>query len=118
MPREKKMPPIVTKDWLTNKVEENPTLIIGRALVAIFKRQTSEERDGNLTKYHNGIGFSGQDARLGSIGAKYYLKHGTLTEGLMRGWLKTGRNGLPRITKYTRQLNEIAIQKQNGRNTQ
>jgi hypothetical protein len=99
----------VTKDWLTKQIEIAPALVIGRALVAIFKLQTFEEKASNVTKFHNGIGFSANDARLGCIGAKYYLKHGTLTEGLMKGWLKKDKKGLPRITKYANQLNRIAM---------
>ncbi len=104
-----KQQPIVTKDWLTKQIEIAPALVIGRALVAIFKLQTFEEKASNVTKFHNGIGFSANDARLGCIGAKYYLKHGTLTEGLMKGWLKKDKKGLPRITKYANQLNRIAM---------
>src|SRR5690606_40017154 len=109
---------IVTREWLAQKVKENPQRTIGRALVAIFRRQTAEEKSGNLTKFHNGVGFSSNDARLGCIGAKYFIKHGTLSESLMKGWLKADKKGLPRIVKYVRQLNEIAIERlQNEANT-
>jgi hypothetical protein len=108
MPRISK-PVLVSRDWLKQKVEENPSRTIGRALVAIFRKQTTDERINNSTKLHNGVGFSANDARLGCIGAKYYLKHGKLSDGLMKGWLKPDKRGYPRIVKYVRQLNEIAI---------
>jgi hypothetical protein len=110
--KKKSQKPIVTKEWLANKVKHNPRFTIGRALVAIFRLQTENEKDSNVTKFHNGVGFSSNDARLGCIGAKYFIKHNTLTDGLMKGWLKLGKDGLPRITRYARQLNKIAIHKQ------
>lgn len=103
---------IVTKSWLKAKVEENPSLVIGRALVALFQRQTSEEKNSNGTKFKNGVGFSANDARIGTLAAKYYLKHGTLLEWQLKPWLKIV-NDYPRITKYTKQLNEIANEKLN-----
>lgn len=98
----------VTKAWLKAKVEEDPERVIGRALVAIFRRQTEEEKGNNRTKNKNGVGFSYNDGRIGSIGAKYFMKHGTLTENLMKGWLKEDKKGYPRICRYSKQLNNIA----------
>lgn len=102
---------IVTKKYLVDRIAKDPAWVIGRILVAIFNRQTSEEASNNLTKFHNGVGFSSNDARLGCIGAKYFIKHGTLTDGLMKGWLKLDKHGFPRITKYAQQLNDIAMTK-------
>lgn len=111
MPRKPKTLKLVTKEWLASKVEENPARTIGRALVALFRYQTEEEKNSNFTKFVNGVGFSANDARLGCIGAKYYMKHGTLSESLLKGWMKKDKNNLPRITKYVRQLNLIAVSK-------
>lgn len=100
---------LVTKEFLKTKLAENPTLVIGRALVAIFNNQTAEERAHNTTKFHNGVGFTGTDGRIGAITAKYYLKHKRLEDWQIKNWLKpTGKNQEPRILKYAEQLNRIA----------
>lgn len=85
--------------------------VIGRALVALFHKQTRTEQAANHTDNLNFVGFSGSDARDGSITAKYYLKHGTLLPWQIENWMKPFR-GFPRITKYARQLNDIATAKQ------
>lgn len=85
--------------------------IIGRALVALFDRQTKDEKVLNDTNRWNMVGFSGADAKSGSLTAKYYLKHKTLLEWQIDRWMKTQRNGLPRLCKYWKQLNEIAVEK-------
>jgi hypothetical protein len=103
--------PIVTKQWLAEKVRANPSYVIGRALLALFKRQTEAEQAYNITKLHNGIGFSANDARVGCIAAKTYLKYGSLQGKLLQAWLKPNKQGLPRIVKYSNQLNEIALQR-------
>lgn len=102
---------IVTKDWLTEKIKQNPTFWIGHALVAIFKNQEQEERAANTTRLKNGIGFSANDARIGSLSAKYFLKHGTLLDWQLKPWLKQNIDCQPRICKYAKQLNEIAVNK-------
>ncbi|RKZ15598.1 hypothetical protein DRQ53_08595 [bacterium] len=107
---------IVTRDWLKTYVETQPRQkveqMIGRALVALLKRQTADEQASNDTREENGIGFSGADARSGSITAKSYIKNkGKLLDWQMEKWTKPARNGYPRISKYHRQLNEIALEK-------
>lgn len=99
---------VVTKEWLTAKIAENPEHVIGRALVAIFKRQTLAEQSSSSTIKHNGVGFTGPDARFGSFVAKYFIKHGTLKDWHVRVWTKPNKKGQPRIVKYAKQLNEIA----------
>ena len=99
---------IVTKDWLRAKLETNPTLVIGRALVAIFNNQTSQEKAGNTVTFLNGVGFTQSDARIGSLGAKYFLKHGRLEDWQIKIWAGLNKRGEPRILKYAGQLNMIA----------
>ncbi len=86
--------------------------VIGKALVQIFRRQTESEQASNTTNNLNNIGFAGCDARSGSIHAKYFIKHRKLDQWMIDKWLKIGRSGYSRLTKYHRQLNEIAIEKQ------
>lgn len=106
------MSKLVTRESLIKLLqnEERRQHVIGRALVVLFHGQTKTEQAANVTNLHNDIGFSGSDARDGSITAKYYLKHGTLLPWQVENWMKPFR-GFPRITKYTRQLNQIAQEK-------
>lgn len=85
--------------------------VIGRALVALFNNQTRDEQSANHTTQDNTIGFSGSDAKSGSITAKYYLKHKTLLPWQVDMWMRDFR-GFPRICKYVRQLNAAAAVRQ------
>lgn len=105
------MKTIVTKEWLVARIALNPSLVIGRALVAIFRNQTELEKANNVTRLQNGIGFTGTDGRIGAITAKYFIKHGTLLEWQIKNWLRPNRKGEPRIVKYANQLNQIANEK-------
>lgn len=84
--------------------------VVGRALVALFKRQTVDERVQHTASHYNSIGFAGPDARSGSLTAKYYMKHNRLEEWMVEQWTKDFR-GRPRLCKYHRQLNQIAMEK-------
>jgi len=109
------MSKIVTATSLANMIntaDANKRIkIVGRALVALFNRQTEDEKTVNDTREHNSIGFSGSDGKSGSLTAKFFLKHGTLLDWQLDKWLKPARNGLPRICKYHKQLNHIATVK-------
>lgn len=95
---------------LTGKDDAHVKQVVGRALVALFDRQTRAEQKGNNVQNSNMLGFSGVDAKSGSITAKYFIKHKTLEDWQLETWMRDFR-GHPRITKYARQLNEIAIEK-------
>lgn len=99
---------IVTKDYLKTMVEKDACSTIGRALAALLKRQTLEESKNNTTSKLNGVGFSKNDGRIGTLGAKTFLKNGPLQDWQIAPWLKPDAKGYPRICKYWRQLNEIA----------
>lgn len=81
--------------------------VIGRALVVIFNQQTRSEQSSNNTEIHNMVGFSGSDAKGGSLTAKYYLKHKTLLPWMVDNWMRDFR-GSPRICKYWKQLDRAA----------
>ena len=83
---------------------------IGKALVAIFGNQTQDEKSANSVDTNNNIGFASCDSRDGCITAKYFIKHNTLLDFQVENWLAEWR-GAPRITKYHRQLNDIATSK-------
>jgi len=86
--------------------------IVGRALVALLKRQTSAEQNCQQTLDANGIGFSGCDGRTGTVSAKVFRNTGTMKGWVLDKWLKPQKNGYARITKYHKQLNEIAVERE------
>ncbi len=106
---------MITRDSLKKmlEVEDRDYVIrvIGRALVAIHNNQTASEQVANITHEHNGIGFSGTDARSGSMTAKFYIKHGKLLDWQVERWMKLDKAGYPRLCKYHKQLNTIAVAK-------
>lgn len=109
------MTALVTKQSLTDMLEAADDVkkaqIIGRALVALFDRQTAAEQSTDNTREHNGRGFASCDARGGSLTAKSFLKSKTLAAWQVDRWT-TIKHGYPRICKYAGQLNEIALEKQ------
>ena len=104
---------IVTAESLNGMLQDpvKRPHVIGRALVALFRRQTEAERQANDARVWNTVGFSGADARRGSLTAKYYMKHHNLLDWQIEQWMRPTRNGLPRVCKYWRQLNEIALER-------
>lgn len=104
---------MVTRESLQQMINTAPKVkqiaIVGRALVHIYSRQTDLEKSANDTIVHNGVGFTGTDGHSGCLTAKAYIKNKTLQDWQLRKWLKRNRHGISRITKYHRQLNEIAM---------
>jgi hypothetical protein len=78
---------------------------------SIINNQEADEQRANATKDHNGIGFTGADARSGSITAKYFLKHNRLEPWQLQVWTRKNKSGIPRIAKYWSQLNQAAKKK-------
>lgn len=103
---------IVTKASLIKMLEDDTKriVVIGRACVALFERQTDDEQVANVTTESNFRGFSQSDARQGSLTAKYYIRHRTLADWMVEKWMKDWR-GAPRIAKYWKQLDEVAKRK-------
>ena len=93
---------------LDNPNDKYVVQVIGRALVVLFKNQTRDEQAMNSTNKDNGIGFTGADAKSGSITAKYFIKHNTLLDWQVERWTKRASNGYARLAKYHKQLNEAA----------
>jgi hypothetical protein len=106
------MPAIVTKQSLTAMLNraapEKRIQIVGRALIALFDRQTQAEQNANSTDNSNGVGFASCDARSGSLTAKSFLKNKTLSAWQLDRWMAPQKDGFPRICKYAKQLNAIA----------
>lgn len=109
---------IVSKDSFQQMLDKaeasDPHLlvhILGRALVVLFKRQTVAERQVNTVNVDNGIGFTGADGKSGCIGAKYYIKHGSLPDWVIDKWMARNPKNVYRIVKYHKQLNEAAVER-------
>lgn len=115
MAKKNSPPPLVTKQSLTDMLaaadDAKKVRIVGRALVALFNMQTESERQGDATTNHNGVGFTSCDGRTGSLSAKFFIKHGTLAAWQVKLWTDHTANGFPRICKYSRQLNDIAVER-------
>src|ERR1035437_5082843 len=85
-------------------IATNPKAV-EKAILAIYNRQTQDEKQERTTKYSNGIGFSGADVSLG---------------GYLAGWLLSGKHlsgkflskGRLLAYKYRGQLFDIAKDKQ------
>jgi len=102
---------LVTKEKMVRWILQDPIRTIGRALVAIYRNQLPQEQASKATIFRNGIGFTGSDARIGTLAAKYYMEHDTLEPWQIKIWIGLNKKGLPRITKYSEQLNQIANDK-------
>ena len=105
---------LVTKDsliaMLAEADQEKQIKIVGRALVAILAFQTASEQEAKVASEDNGVGFSGLDAKAATLTANSFQARGTLVQWQLEQWLRDYR-GAPRITKYWKQLNRIAIEK-------
>ena len=81
---------------------------VGRALIVLNERQTADEQRAEDTKYDNGVGFTGADARMGTSMAGFFSRNGYLSVKQLAYWRKPNVRGVPRIAKYATQLLEIA----------
>ena len=121
----------VSKVWTENEIVE---LVTGsdtaamRAVLAVWKRQTEDEKSSHTTRHDNTVGFSQADAGHGTSMARWMMGFGwntgtTMTEaaedGTMRrkigGACKRAGGTMSRMdlcrklaVKYRRQLMEIA----------
>lgn len=106
---------MITKNSLDRMIDEasveRRSLIVARAVLALWKRQTYTEQADNDTQVTNYRGFTKSDARQGGLTAKYFLKHGKIEDWMVERWLKPDVRGTRRISKYWRQLDQIAKEK-------
>jgi hypothetical protein len=79
-----------------------------RAIIAIYNRQTEDEKSASSTRHTNGIGFAGPDASLGSYYAKWLLSGRSLSGNHL---LKARKM----MMKYRGQLTRIANQNEEKR---
>jgi hypothetical protein len=90
-------------NYFKQKIIENDKWLY-RAILALFNKQTSDEKRIGDTKYRNNVGFSGADARLLTYYANYIIRFGQLNEYHK----KIARN---KILKYSNQLVKISEEK-------
>lgn len=81
---------------------------IGRALVVLKNRQTTDEQVQEQTKYRNGRGFRPCHARMGVSMGDFFEKRGFLSPKQVAYWRKPMADGNSRIEIYARQLLEEA----------
>jgi len=91
---------IWTRDEIKAKLNEDPKWV-ERGIVAIYKRQTEDEKRSEATKIHNGVGFNKVDAGFLTSLAKAIEKYGRLTP-------KQLTYGRKKVMKYSGQLVKIA----------
>jgi hypothetical protein len=84
---------------------------IGRALVLLNKRQTYSERRAKEVQRINGRGFTPIDAEMGTDMANFYLRANFLTPKQVAVWRRCNSQGIPRICKYWKQIQEDAMEK-------
>jgi len=94
----------ITKEQMKEWLETAPKPRLANALVNLYERQTLDEQSAQMTKYHNGVGFSACDAEILSSLAEWWARKNFFTDkqaNLVRRKLK----------KYCGQLVEIANDK-------
>ena len=63
---------------LRKQIAEKDSTAI-HTLMFVFDKQVEDEQDHEVVKYHNGVGFKPQDAKMGSSFAKWYKEKGFFT---------------------------------------
>lgn len=106
----------VTREWIDNYINTQPdhkvSNMVGRALVALYNRQTPDERQTETATHDNHRGFDAFDAKQGTEAAQYFIKYGCFyLKWQWQQWTRKNKRGIPRIAKYAKQLNEVAEEK-------
>ena len=100
----------ITREYITHLLRTNDKAV-ARALVALNKRQTSDEQRSQATRYHNCQGFMPMHARMGTSMAQFYERNGYLSPKQVAYWRRVTPSGKARIEKYVGQLLVIAQEK-------
>jgi len=94
------------KETIQELLEKNDTAVL-RAVLAIYDRQTEDEKDIRGTRHLNSVGYSGVDGEIMSSFARQIQKRNSLSPKQMVIARK-------KMKRYWRQLVEIA--NENGKN--
>ena len=89
-----------TREQIKEKLETDDQWLC-RGLLAIYKKQTENEKANEVTNQRNGVGFSRIDAMFLTSLAKNFTKWGRLTKGQKFCLRKS-------MLKYSGQLSRIA----------
>ena len=89
-----------TKEEIRFKMDTNNEWLY-RGLLAIYDRQTADEKNDGVTKHENSVGFSGCDSSFLSNAARFYKQAGFLTPRQLSKVRKA-------MLKYAEQLAKIA----------
>lgn len=98
------MATVTEKKWTKEKVADillNSDKDVWASLKKLYSYQTADEQNTDSTRYRNGVGFTGYDAKIMTSLAKSYLKYGHLTP-------KQTALARRKIMKYAGQLAKIA----------
>ena len=93
---------IWTEDEIKILIQENDKVLYG-ALKKLYAEQTADEQADGNTKYNNGVGFNGADAKIMSSFAEFLNKTGFLTP-------KQKIIARKKLIKYKKQLTRLANQ--------
>lgn len=89
-----------TEDEIKMYVQTNDKVLYG-ALLKLYAQQTADEQTDGNTKYYNGVGFNGADAKIMSSFAQFLKRTGFLTD-------KQKAVARKKLVKYNRQLTRLA----------
>lgn len=73
---------MASKVWTRGEIEtllRSNDRAVERGIVAIFNRQTGDEKDAGTVNHHNNRGFSGNNSKSGTYFARWVLSGRTLT---------------------------------------
>ena len=93
-----------TKEEIKEKLEANNSssvIWIQRGILAIYAKQTEDEKFEKSTNYNNNVGFTGVDAKILSSFAEQLIKGWTLS----KKQIEIAKKKMP---KYAGQLSKIA----------
>lgn len=92
------------KKWKAEEIQhqiEHDDKWLYRALLAIYNRQTEDEKNSEVTQHENNVGFNGPDSNVMTRYAKRYQRYGMLYGSEKNDCRK-------RLLKYCKQLAKIA----------
>lgn len=104
----------VTADMIREKLLTDDRWLC-RALVALNKRQTADERREETVKYRNDQGFRPAHAKRGTGMAEFYQRTGFLTAKQLAWWRVRTESGKTRIEIYVTQLCKVAAENEKQR---
>ena len=91
------------KEAIKAKIEVDDKWLF-RGILAIYEKQTMDEKNSKVTCHENGVGFNGTDAEILSSFAEGIKKYGSLTQ-------KQIPIARKKMIKYAGQLARIAKEK-------